>query len=130
MAGGIPTQKPPEFPDEELLPDEPGPGGRELLRMFLPMAAAIVVFIAALLLALKFLVIPAMEGSDPAVQTRALATIGALQTQEAVTRSEQALTPQPTTTPQPLGTAERPVATAQPVTQPRVAPTVVGVSVA
>jgi len=130
MARGIPTRKPPEFPDEELLPDEPAPGGRELLRMFLPVAAAIVVFIAALMLALKFLVIPAMERSDPAVQARALATIGALQTQEAVTRSEQALTPQPTTTPQPLGTAERPVATAQPVTQPRVAPTVVGVSAA
>ncbi len=130
MARGIPTRKPPEFPDEELLPDEPAPGGRELLRMFLPVAAAIVVFIAALMLALKFLVIPAMERSDPAVQARALATIGALQTQEAVTRSEQALTPQPTTTPQPLGTAERPVPTAQPVTQATVAPTVVGVSVA
>jgi hypothetical protein len=130
MARDIPTQKPPEFPDEELVPDEPAPGGRELLRMFLPVAAAIVVFITALMLALKFLVIPAMERSDPAVQARALATIGALQTQEAVTRSQQALTPQTTTTPQPLGTAERPEATAQPVTQPTVAPTVVGVSVA
>jgi len=134
MARGIPTRKPPEFPDEELLPDEPGPGGRELLRMFWPVAAAIVIFITALMLALKFLVIPAMERSDPAVQTRALATIGALQTQEAVTRSQQALTPQPTpqptTTPQPLATAEQPVRTAQPVTQPVAAPTVVGGSVA
>jgi hypothetical protein len=130
MARGIPTRKPPEFPDEELLPEEPAPGGRELLRMFLPVAAAIVVFITALMLALKFLVIPAMDRSDPAVQARALATIGALQTQEAVTRSQQALTPQPTTTSQPLGTAERPVATPQPVSEPTAAPTGVGVSVA
>jgi hypothetical protein len=96
MARRIPTQKPPEIPDEELLPDEPTPGRRELLRMFLPVAAAIVVFITALMLALKFLVIPAMERSDPAVQARALPTIGALQTQEAITRSQQALRPQPT----------------------------------
>src|SRR6266542_6746310 len=134
MARGTPTHEPPEFPDEERLPEEPAPSGRQLLRMFIPVAAAIVIFITALMLVLKFLVIPAMDRSDPAVQTRALATIGALQTQEAVTRSQQALTPQatpqPTTTPQPLGTAERPVPTAQPVTQATVAPTVVGVSVA
>jgi hypothetical protein len=126
MARGIPTQKPPEFPDEELLPEQPAPGGRELLRMFLPVAAAIVIFITALLLALKFLVIPAMERSDPAVQARALATIGTLQTQEAVTRGQQVLTPQPTATPRLVATAEQPVATAQPATQPVAASTVVG----
>jgi hypothetical protein len=129
MARGIPRQQPPEFPDEELPPEEPAPGGRELLRMFLPVAGAIVVFVAALILALKFLVIPAMERSDPAVQARALATIGALQTQEAVTRGQQALTPQstplPTVTPQPVATAislARPNSqtnvTVAPVTQP------------
>src|SRR5438477_539312 len=79
-----------------------------------PRAAAIVIFITALLLALKLLVIPAMERSDPAVQARALATIGALQTQEAVTRAQQGLTAQPTaqTTSTPL-----PVATPQTVAQ-------------
>jgi hypothetical protein len=76
--------------------------------MFIPVAAAIVVFIRALLLVIKFLVIPAMERGDPTAQTRAIATIGALQTQEAVTRSQQALTvqptPQPASTPRPLPT--------------------------
>ena len=86
MAQGIPTHEPPEFPDEEVPPEEPAPTGRQLLRMFLLVAAAIVVFITALLLVLRLLVIPAMERSDPAVQARALATIGALQTQEAVAR--------------------------------------------
>src|SRR5438874_1635522 len=130
MAHGTPTHEPPEFPDEEVLPEEPAPTGRQLLRMFLPVAAAIVVFITALLLVLRLLVIPAMERSDPAVQARALATIGALQTQEAVTRSQGALTPQPTpeptSTPRPVATAQPQVATAQPVAQPTAAPAVVG----
>jgi len=88
--------------------------------MFIPVAAAIVIFITALMLVLKFLVIPAMERSDPAVQARALATIGALQTQEAVTRSQRARTPQATALPT---STTRPVATAQPATQPTGAPT-------
>jgi hypothetical protein len=116
MARGTPTREPPEFPDEELMPEESAPSGRQLLRMFIPVAAAIVIFITALLLVLKFLVIPAMDRSDPAVQARALATIGALQTREAATRAQQALTPQPTSTPQPM-------ATAQSATQPTGAPT-------
>ena len=82
-----------------------------MLRMFIPVAAAIVVFIGALLLVIKFLVIPAMERGDPAAQTRGVATLGALQTQQAVTRSQQGLTPQ--TTPQPANTP-RPATTAQP----------------
>ena len=53
MAHGTPTHEPPEFPDEEVLPEEPAPTGRQLLRMFLPVAAAIVVFITALLLVLR-----------------------------------------------------------------------------
>ena len=44
MARFTPTHEPPDFPDEELLPEEPAPTGRQLLRMFLPVAAAIVVF--------------------------------------------------------------------------------------
>src|SRR5262252_3177055 len=102
MARKTPTHEPPEFPDDELLSDEPAPSGRQLFRMFLPVAAAIVVFITALMLVLKFLVIPAMERGDPNAQPRALATIGALQTQQAVTRTELALTPQ--TTPQEVST--------------------------
>ena len=43
MARFTPTHEPPDFPDEELLPEEPAPTGRQLLRMFLPVAAAIVV---------------------------------------------------------------------------------------
>jgi hypothetical protein len=78
-----------------------------------------VVFIGALLLVIKFLVIPAMERGDPTAQPRALATIGALQTQEAVTRSRQALTPQPTL--QPASTPGA-VATTQPTPQPTTPP--------
>src|ERR671926_257108 len=99
MARFTPTHEPPELPDEEPLAEEAAPSGRQLLRMFLPVAAGIVLFISALLLVLKFLVIPAMERGDPAAQTRALATIGALQTQQAVSRAEPALTVQ--ATPQP-----------------------------
>jgi hypothetical protein len=115
MARFTPTHEPPDFPDQELPPEEPAPGGRQMLRMFIPVAVAIVVFIGALLLVIKFLVIPAMERGDPAAQTRGVATLGALQTQQAVTRSQQGLTPQ--TTSQPVSTP-RPVATAQPVSQP------------
>jgi hypothetical protein len=115
MARFTPTHEPPDFPDQELPPEEPAPGGRQMLRMFIPVAVAIVVFIGALLLVIKFLVIPAMERGDPAAQTRGVATLGALQTQQAVTRSQQELTPQ--TTSQPVGTP-RPVATAQPVSLP------------
>src|SRR5437879_8078523 len=115
MARFTPTHKPPDFPDEELLPEEPAPSGRQLLRMFIPVAAAIVVFITSLLLVLKFLVIPAMERGDPAAQTRAVGTLGALQTQQAFTRTQQALAPQ--TTPQPASTP-RPVSTVQPASQP------------
>jgi hypothetical protein len=123
MARHTPTHEPPEIPDEDFVSEKPPPGGRQLLRMFLPVAAAIVVFITALMLVLKFLVIPAMDRGDPTAQTRALATIGALQTQEALTRSQRALTPQPT--PQTTSTP-RPLATAQPVNQPTAAPTAVG----
>lgn len=126
MAHGTPTHEPPESPDDELLPEEPAPTGRQLLRMFLPVAAAIVVFITALILVLKFLVIPAMDRSDPAVQARALATIGALQTQEAVTRTQRTLTPEPASTPPPVSAAQPQVATAQPVAQPTPVPTAVG----
>jgi len=83
--------------------------------MFLPVAAAIVVFIGALLLVIKFLVIPALERGDPTAQARGVATLGALQTQQAVTRTQQALAPQPTA--QPAATP-RPVATAQPAAKP------------
>src|SRR5438128_6283662 len=118
MARFTPTHEPPDFPDEELLPEEPAPTGRQLLRMFLPVAAAIVVFITALLLVIKFLVIPALERGDPTAQARGVATLGALQTQQAVTRTQQALAPQPTA--QPAATP-RPVATVQPASQPTAA---------
>jgi hypothetical protein len=120
MAGRTPTHEPPEYPDEELPPDERAPDARQLLRMFAPVAAVIVVFILGLLLVLKFLVVPAMERSDPAVQTRALATIGALQTQEVATRAQQAPTPQPTLQPT---SAPRPVQ----AQAPQVTSTVTGV---
>jgi len=119
MARFTPTHEPPDFPDEELLPEGPAPSGRQLLRMFIPVALAIVVFITALMLVLKFLVIPAMERGDPAAQARGVATLGALQTQQAVTRTQQALTPQPTGQP---SATPRPVATPQPASQPTVAP--------
>jgi cytoskeletal protein RodZ len=118
MARFTPTHEPPDFPDTELPPEEPAPGGRQMLRMFIPVAIAIVVFIGALLLVIKFLVIPALERGDPAAQTRGVATLGALQTQQAVTRSQQGLTPQ--TTPQPANT-QRPATTAQPASQPTLA---------
>jgi len=119
MASYIPTHEPPDFPDEELLPDEPAPSGRQLLRMFIPVALAIVVFITALMLVLKFLVIPAMERGDPAAQAGGVATLGALQTQQAVTRTQQALTPEVTGQP---AAAPRPAATPEPASQPTVAP--------
>ena len=118
MARFTPTHEPPDFPDEELLPEEPAPTGRQLLRMFLPVAAAIVVFIGALLLVIKFLVIPALERGDPTAQARGVATLGALQTQQVVTRTQQALAPQPTAQP---SATPRPVATAQPASQPTAA---------
>jgi hypothetical protein len=124
MARGTPTHEPPECPDEELLPEEPAPSGRQLLRMFIPVAAAIVIFITALMLVLTFLVIPAMERSDPAVQAHALATIGALQTREAATRAQQALTPRSASTPGPVATAQ------QPAIQPTAAPTAAALAVA
>ena len=105
MTRGTPTHEPPEYPDNEL-PDEPAPGARQLLSMFLPVAAAILVFIVALMLALKFLVIPAMDRSDPSVQARALATIGALQTQEVVEKAQQPSTPEVTSTPRPIQAAQ------------------------
>jgi hypothetical protein len=125
MARHTPTHGPPDFPDEELLPEESVPGGRQLLRMFIPVALAIVVFITVLMLVLKFLVIPAMERGDPNAQARGVATLGALQTQEAVTRTEQALTPQPT--PRPASTPQ-PVATAQPAAQPTPNPAAVAIA--
>lgn len=114
MARYTPTHEPPDFPDEERLPEEPAPSKRQLLRMFIPVVLAIVVFITALMLVLKFLVIPAMERGDPAAQARGVATLSALQTQEPVTRTQQALASQ--VTPQPASTP-RPVSTAQPATQ-------------
>ncbi len=120
MARFTPTHEPPDFPDTEMPPEEPAPGGRQMLRMFIPVAVAIVVFIGALLLVIKFLVIPALERGDPAAQTRGVATLGALQTQQAITRTQQVLTPQPT--PQPAATS-RPVTTAHPATQPTAAST-------
>jgi hypothetical protein len=114
MAGRTPTQEPPEYPEEELSPEEQAPDARHLLRMFAPVAAVVVVFTVGLLLVLKFLVVPAMERGDPAVQTRALATIGALQTQEVATRAQQAPTPPPT--PQPASTP-LPVQAVQPAPQ-------------
>jgi hypothetical protein len=118
MARKTPTHEPPDFPDGELLPEEPAPSGRQLVHMFIPVALAIVVFVTALMLVLKFLVIPAMERGDPNAQTRGVATLGALQTQQAVTRTQQALTPQPTAQP---AVTPRPVATLQPASQPTVA---------
>jgi hypothetical protein len=120
MARGTPTHEPPDYPDDELLPDEPPPGPRQLLRLFLPIAAAIVVVIVALTLVLKFLVVPAMERSDPAVQARALATIGALQTQEVVTRAEQSSASQPTPE---LRSTPGPTQALQPAAQPTAVPT-------
>jgi hypothetical protein len=120
MARGTPTHEPPDYPDDELLPDEPPPGPRQLLRMFLPIAAAIVVVIFGLTLVLKFLVVPAMERSDPAVQARALATIGALQTQEVVTRAQQPSTVQPTPE---VTSTPRPTQAVQPAVQPTAVPT-------
>lgn len=119
MARYTPTHEPPDFPDEDLLPEEPAPSKPQLLRMFIPVALAIVVFITALMLMLKFLVIPAMERGDPAAQARGVATLGALQTQEALSRTEQALARQ--ATPPPASTP-RPVATTQPASQPTMVP--------
>jgi hypothetical protein len=118
MARFTPTHEPPDFPDQELPPEEPAPGGRQMLRMFIPVAAAIVVFIGALLLVIKLLVIPALERGNPAAQTRGVATLGALQTQQAITRTQQVLTPQPT--PKPANTP-LPVVTPQPASQPTAA---------
>ena len=125
MARGTPTHEPPDYSDDEPRFEEPAPDARQLLRMFLPVAAAGIVVVLAVLLALKFLVIPAMERTDPAVQERALATIGALQTQEVVSRAQQAATPQPT--PQLSSTPRLPQA-AQPVAQATVGPTSVAVA--
>jgi hypothetical protein len=125
MAGRTPTHEPPEYPDEELPPEEQAPDARQLLRMFAPVAAVIIVLTVGLLLVLKFLVVPAMERSDPAVQARALATIGALQTQEVATHAQQAPTLEPT--PRPASTP-LPVQAAQPASQPTAAPSTVDVA--
>jgi hypothetical protein len=110
------THEPKHLPDE--IPTRPVRGS---VRMLLIGAAGVIVVLGALVGALKFLVIPGLEGSDDGSYARVQATIGALQTQQAVgprpvTAPPAAATVQPTLAPKPAPTAAPAVPTPDPGT--------------
>jgi hypothetical protein len=93
------TQQPPNPPNQ----NPSGEPSRIGLPMFLVGATVVVVVMGAVIVALKFFVIPAFEGTDDGSYAHAQATIGALQTlqasRQAPTAPVVAATAQPTQAP-------------------------------
>src|SRR6266852_9044138 len=115
---------------------------RSALRMFILGAAIVFVVLGALITTLKLVVIPAFEGSDNGSYARAQATIGALQTQEAIgpqqtsiaaPKTAAQLGPEPTLSPTSMvpaasATEVAPAVRSTITSTPGVAPTAPGVA--